>query len=378
MNARENIVVKELDDILSLYTSYKEEVEKRKEEKRDIENLINANTQMNVTSTKSRTLRENVLTQLKEELNQIQIPVKPELVTFACEPGNLLAEIGQLGRLVKAIDSIDYFRKTHPVISVCTRGHRDDQLNYPRGVAVDTNTGNIYVTDQSNSCIKVFDSCAVYLSKFGDVDGKGKMNYPRCLAIGGNRVFVTQGAFSILVYQLDGKFIYKTGVFGDGDLEFDYPWGLTVDEGNRDLYICDLNNNRVQILSENFQYKSQFGKDILNKPRHITLTKENVFVLDASSPCLHVFGRDLVRQTDVITTGLGRQVIDPHYFFVDRFGNILVSDCESDSILIYDSKLKLLHLIAVSSSPMEVTMDTEDRIIIVCQAEGVDSCLQVF
>ena len=107
MNARENIVVKELDDILSLYTSYKEEVEKRKEEKRDIENLINANTQMNVTSTKSRTLRENVLTQLKEELNQIQIPVKPELVTFACEPGNLLAEIGQLGRLVKAIDSID-------------------------------------------------------------------------------------------------------------------------------------------------------------------------------------------------------------------------------------------------------------------------------
>ena len=380
MSDRENMLIQELNDILSLYTSYKEEVEKRMSEKRDIENRINTNKHMTIYSTKSSTLRENLLNQLNEELNQIQIPVLPDLVTFVCEPPHtFFTELSKFGKLKKAKDSIDYSRKTHPIISVCTRGDGDDQLNYPRGVAVDPYTGNIYVTDQSNNCIKVFDSLARYLTKFGHLDGKGKMNYPRCLAIGGSRVFITQGVSSILTYQLDGKFIYKIGVFGDGDLEFNYPWGLTINENTRDLYICDLNNNRVQILSENFQYKSQFGKEILTKPRDITLTTEKLFVLDASNPCLHIFGKDLLLQTNVIKTGVGpRQLIDPHYFFVDRFGNILVSDCGSNSILIFNSEFKFRHQIAVSDSPMEVTMDTVGRIIVVCQATGVDNCLQVF
>ena len=202
------------------------------------------------------------------------------------------------------------------------------------------------------------------------------MNSPRCLAIGGNRLFITQGSFCILAYQLDGKFIHKTDSFGDGDLQFNYPWGLTINEDNRDLYICNLRNNRVQILSENFQYKSQFGKDILNKPRQTKLTKENVFVLDESSPCLHIFGKDLMIQRDVITRGEEQQVTDPHYFFIDKFGCILVSDCGSNSILIFNSELEFLHRISVRNSPMEITMDAKDRIIVVCKA--TDDCIQLF
>ena len=105
------------------------------------------------------------------------------------------------------------------------KGKQDDELYNPHGVAVDPNSGNIYVTDQSLNCVKVFDSSVKYLTTFGHADGEGKMNSPRCLAIGGNRLFITQGNSCIFAYQLDGKFIRKTGSFGDGDLQFNYAWG---------------------------------------------------------------------------------------------------------------------------------------------------------
>ena len=380
VNDREQVLIQEVDDILSLYTSFKERCEQRMAERDEIEKLIDVTKNVSISFQNTLLLRNAFITQLNEQLNHIQIPVEPKLVTFVCEPDDLKVELSRFGQLVKAKESIDYSRKKQPIISVCCKGKGENELNKPKGVAIDPETGNIYVTDQNNNCIKVFNSLARYLRKFNGeehaADGEGKMNFPRCLAIGGSRVFITQGKCSILAYQLDGKFIRKIGSSGDGDLQFNFPWGLTIDEGNRDLYICDLNNNRVQILSENFQYENQFGKDILNKPRHIKLTKDNVFVLDASSPCLHIFGKDLVIQKHCITRGEGQQVSDPHFLFVDKFGDILISDCGSNSIHIFNSAFKSLHRIAVSDSPMEITMDTEDRIIVVCEA--TDKCLHLF
>ena len=376
INDRERILIQELDDITSLHTSYEEGFEQISEDTKMAEYLIDVTKNVNFNLQNMLLLQDTIITQLNEQLRLMKIPVKPKLVTFVCEPDNLLTELHKFGQLVKVKDSIDYSKKTQPIISACCKGKQDEELYNPYGVAVDPNSGNIYVTDQSLDCVKVFDSSAKYLTKFGHADGEGKMNSPRCLAIGGNRLFITQGSSCILAYQLDGKFIHKTGSFGDGDLQFKHPWGLTINEDNRDLYICDLCNNRVQILSENFQYESQFGKDILYKPRQTKLTKENVFVLDESSPCLRIFGKDLMIQRDVITRGEEQQVTDPHYFFIDKYGYILVSDCGSNSILIFNSELEFLHRISVGNSPMEITMDAKDRIIVVCKA--TDSCIHLF
>ena len=69
-------------------------------------------------------------------------------------------------------------------------------------------------------------------------------------------------------------------VGGSGELQFNYPRGLSTDEYNNDIYICDGNNHRIQIISENLQFKSQFGKDTLHYPRDIKLYKDNIFILD--------------------------------------------------------------------------------------------------
>ena len=167
------------------------------------------------------------------------------------------------------MSEIDYKSKTQSIISVCDRGAGNKQLNCPRGVIVDHNTSNIYVADYWNNCGKVFDNTAKYLFKFGYGKREGKMSNPIGLLICGNRLLVTEYNDHIQVYELDGKFVSRFGSHGNGKLQFSLPYGLSTDEYNGDIYICDYSNNRIQIISENFEYKSEFGKDILHYPSDV-------------------------------------------------------------------------------------------------------------
>ena len=127
----------------------------------------------------------------------------------------------------------------------------------------------IYVADYYNKCVKVFDNTAKYLFKFGDGKGEGKMSNPIGLLICGNRVLVTQFNTYIQIYELDGKFLSRFGGNSNGKLQFFLPHGISTDAYNGDICICDRYNNRIQIISEYFEYKSEFGKDILYYPRDI-------------------------------------------------------------------------------------------------------------
>ena len=172
------------------------------------------------------------------------------------------------------------------------------------------------------------------------------MSYPRGLLIRVNKVFVSHN-HCILVYQLDGKFVSSIGSEGSGELQFNCPRGLSTDEYNKDIYICDKYNDRIQIISENLQFKSQFGKVTLDCPLNIRHYKDNIFILDESNPCLHIYNRDLVLQQSVVNRGRGQQVINPYFFFINNFGNILITDLGSDSILILNSEFEFIHKISV-------------------------------
>ena len=114
----------------------------------------------------------------------------------------------------------------------------------------------IYVADTVNDCVKVFDNTGKYLSRIGDSTGDGKMNYPHSLAIYENRILISHGIHywnnrsSILNYQLDGKFLSRIGKHGIADLQFRFPYGLTINQTNGDIYVCDSDNKRIQILSK--------------------------------------------------------------------------------------------------------------------------------
>ena len=382
LKARESELLRELDNILASYLSYRSELEKVNEKKIALEatKTFHQN-QLQTSPIKS----DNVITQvntdfiarLNTELKSIKTPIEPMMVNFEFDSNKMLAELNNLGRLVEKVRSgIDYKSKKQPIVNVCGKGNGMEQLNNPLGVTVDNETGNIYIADRDNNCVKVFDSTGKYLFKFGDNEDEVKMEWPLSVAICGNRILISQYNHCILNYQLNGKFISKIGEDGNGELEFNYPFGLTIDESNRNIYVSDCSNNRIQILSQNFRFISQFGKDILKYPRDVKLSKESIFVLDESNPCLHLFSYNHILQKSVISRGNGMQVINPYYFFIDQTDNILISDNGSNSIHVFNKEIHLIHKISVSPDPRGITVDKRGRVIVVFRAEN--NCLQIF
>ena len=372
LESRKKHLFDQLKDILIRYQSYKNETEELTKRKIELEILSHQN--QGQLSTSAKPLQNKILELIDEELETIVMPARPNLVRFVCDKNKLMSEVNELCKLVKRVSQIDYKSKTQSVISVCDKGTGNEQLKWPLGVTVDHNTGNIYVADYWNNYVKVFDNTAKYLFKFRDGKGEGKMSYPKGLLIRDNKVFVSH-SHCILVYQLDGKFVSSIGGRGSGELQFSYPRGLSTDEYNNDIYICDRSNHRIQIISENLQFKSQFGKDTLHYPCDIKHYKDNIFILDESNPCLHIYNRDLVLQQKVVTRGKGKQVNSPWFFFIDNFGNILITDLSSDSILILNSEFEFIHKISVSE-PTGITIDRDDRIIVTSDASH--NCLQLF
>ena len=212
---------------------------------------------------------------------------------------------------------------------------------------------------------------------FGQIEGEGKMTFPKGVTISGDKVIVShrnlmcKDYHPILHYKLNGQFVSR--ISGKGKRKLICYINLLIDDTNGDIYTCDHNNNRIQILSQDFRSKSKFGKDILKSPRDVKLSKEYIFVLDESNPCLHQFSYNHILLKSVISRGEGMQVINPWNFFIDQTDNILISDYGSDSILIFSPQFQLFHKISVSNNPVGITVDNSDRIIVVCDAN--DNCL---
>ena len=376
LKARESELLRELDNILTYYLSYRSELEKVNEKKIALE-ATKTFLQNQLQTSPIKSINENIISQLDKELKSIETRMEPQMVSFECDSNKMLAELNNLGKLVEKVRSeIDYKSKKQPLVSVCERGNGKEQLDWPLGVTVDNKTRNIYIADLSNNCVKVFDKTGKYLFKFGDNEDRGKILAPKGVVICGDRILISHFNHSILNYQLNGKFISRIGREGNGELEFDYPFGLTINESNGDIYICDCNNNRIQILNQDLSFKYQFGKDTLESPHDVKLSKEYIFILDESNPCLHLFNYNHILQRSVISRGKGMQVINSCFFFIDKNDNILISDRDSNSIYIFNSQFQLFDRIPVSGYPMGITVDNQGRVIVVSQSPK--DCLQIF
>ncbi|KAI6647843.1 RING finger protein nhl-1 [Oopsacas minuta] len=183
------------------------------------------------------------------------------------------------------------------------------------------------------------------------------MNHPEGLAICRDRILITHQS-CILNYQVNGKFTSRIGKPGKGELEFYDPLGLTFDESNGEVYICDSHNNRIQILSKELTYKTQFGQDDLRFPLDVKLTKEFIYILDLSNPCLHLYNYNLILHKSVVPRGAGLKLNTPRFFYIDNSSNILItnhSDISFGSISIFNSQFDLIQKMSIDYPTVQMS-----------------------
>lgn len=133
-------------------------------------------------------------------------------------------------------------------------------LNGAGGVAVDS-AGNVYVTDLGNHRIEKFTAGGTFISSWGSSGtGNGQFSGPEGIAIdtSDNIYIADTGNHRIQKFNTSGTFVTKWGTNGTGDGQFDTPWGVSVD-GAGDVYVADTNNNRIQKFSPTGTFLSSCG-----------------------------------------------------------------------------------------------------------------------
>ena len=172
-------------------------------------------------------------------------------------------------------------------------GESESYFEAPTGIAVDKQTGHIYVCDSARHMVILLDKEGHILGHFGKRlggDGPGDFRYPSRVLIAGEEILVLDagnlrlqildlsGRYrreiripelsldtglaldaqkniyvsniqlgAIDVFSYDGQFLYRFGSMGTAPGEFRRPAGMWVESGNL-LYVADILNKCVQVF----------------------------------------------------------------------------------------------------------------------------------
>jgi DNA-binding beta-propeller fold protein YncE len=255
---------------------------------------------------------------------------------------------------VYAMDTVNQrvvqFDPAGHLVGACgKRGWQSGAFNWPRGVALDPSTGNIWVADTKQSRLQVLSpmsggcTSAVFIGAIGS--GPTQFNYPYSVAIrswGTDPLTAWIGDSKnnrIEVYDVATKSLITTfGSLGSGTGQFKRPSEVSVNQSNGRILVADTGNNRIVELSWNptthaiavVRTLNTFGTNRkFRAPSGVAADPNGVtYVADSLHDQVVVLSADW-SSSSVLLGGFNR----PENVFWDQVGDrLLVSDTYNDRI----------------------------------------------
>jgi DNA-binding beta-propeller fold protein YncE len=221
-----------------------------------------------------------------------------------------------------------------------TPGSGSGELDRPAGITIGPD-GTVYVVDSRNNRVQKFTLDGKFLGKFGTAgSGDGEFNLPWgiCLDKDGNIFVADWRNDRIQSFTNDGKWLATFGRPGTGgdcsiardkggvtyvDIpvgEFNRPTGVCVDDDG-DIYIADWLNNRVQVLTAEGRFITEFNGNAALSSLGTDKIKSNP---------------DMVRQRNGVRDYTPEKVLwAPCAVRVDHRGRVLIADTTRHRFQIY-------------------------------------------
>ena len=328
---------------MELVTKYRE-IQARPADRARMERELlktKADTEQNIRMNLLRETQLEILAKLELKLEEVRAPLPDTCVKFLSDTIRLEREIAGVGEIIEEEASVvPRYDRMSCVVAV---GKEGGELINPQGVAIDENTGSIYVVEGFTSRVLVFAVTGDFLNTFKH---KG-MTSPRGIALHRDNIYVTD-TISHAVFHFKMKqqirHVATFGSKGSSDQQLKQPFGLTVSTDG-DVFVADINNHRIKILDQSLRFKRHVTHQSMKKPQDVKLTCDEMYVLCGSSLCVLVLSHAGEMTRSLVTSGKGMQVSDAQFFCLDAEQNLLISDYGAHDVKIFSKDGTSLHTV---------------------------------
>ncbi len=224
-------------------------------------------------------------------------------------------------------------------------GSDSAKFRSPLGIDI-APSGKVYIADSGNHRVQIFNPAGQFQAEIKLPDNNGRAGDPTDVAVdeSANRCYVVDNDnHRILVYDLiTFKLIDIFGQPGTGNREFRYPF-LVARDKEKDLYIVDVINTRVQVLNRNGLFVANIGewgveKGHFFRPKGVALDKAGrVYVSDSYIGVIQVFdpsGAFLAAVGDLGAKGV-KKFKTPVGIFVDPNNRLYVVEMYANRVGVY-------------------------------------------
>jgi len=160
--------------------------------------------------------------------------------------------VGSGGKFIYVLDS-----KGAVLRKIDFAGH----VKAPAGIAVDKSSGSIYLVDNADSKVVVFDASGKFMFTFGKPGTEpGDLSRPVPIYINNKGEVVVGDVMNarVQIFTKDGKFLRKFGQRGDAGSDFQVIKGLSVDSDDN-VYVTDGKANQIKIFNTKGDFLMSLG-----------------------------------------------------------------------------------------------------------------------
>ena len=281
-------------------------------------------------------MQQSMIVEMEKKLEELEVTTKEARLAFESSTDCIEDMITKLGTIFE--DKTIHYKELQPIICVAKQGNAPGDLCKPENLAVDENTGNIFIIEAGNKRVSIFSPKGEFITFFG----KENLTSPKGIAIHGNNIYISDtGSNSVLHYALLDLKLLKQ--MGGTSSEFWLPYQLAVHSSGT-VFVADCGKDRIKVLTFDLNFKRIISHSSLTAPIDLRLSQNLIYVLSENdNPCLHVFTLTGDKIRSLITHEPSKHKEIYEYFCIDSDRNIILSEQISNSIKILNTDGSLLH-----------------------------------